>query len=73
MTCLLQHFGKSGFAIIFTDYNGSRAFIDTFSINAYDDLPPSLSLRGYINSFSTKVYYTFVNCFDSRGSSVTLV
>lgn len=55
---------------MFTHYNDMRALIDTFSIDAYDDSPPSLSLKGYIN---TKVCYTFVSHFDSRGSSTTLV
>ena len=55
---------------MFTHYNDMRALIDNFSIDAYDDSPPSPSLKGYIN---TKVCYTFVSHFDLRGSSTTLV
>lgn len=43
MTRLQQHFGRSGF--IFGHYNGSRAFVSTFVINAYDDLSSLPSLR----------------------------
>jgi hypothetical protein len=71
--CLHQHFGRRGFAIIFSHYNGSRAFVDTFVINIYDDLPSSLSLRGYINFFGTDVYFTFLNHLGSRGSPITSV
>jgi hypothetical protein len=66
-------FGRRGFTIILAHYNGSRAFVNSFGINAYGDSLPSPSLRGYTNSFNTKVYNTFVNHFDSRGSSTTLV
>jgi hypothetical protein len=66
-------FGWRGFAIILAHYNGSRAFVNSFEINAYGDSLPSPSLRGCINSFNTKVYHTFINHFDSRGSSATLV
>jgi hypothetical protein len=59
-------FGRRGFVIIFNHYNGPRAFISTFGINTHDDLALSLSSKGYINSFDTKVYYTFVNHFDWR-------
>jgi hypothetical protein len=58
MTCLHQHFGKRDFSIIFTHYNDLRAFVDTFGLNAYDNLLLSLSSRGYLNSFVTEVYYT---------------
>lgn len=37
-----QHLGWRGFA----HYNGSRAFVDTFDMNTYNDLPSSRSLRG---------------------------
>jgi hypothetical protein len=70
---LYQHIGKRGFAINFTHYNGSRASIDTFDINTYDDLPLSPNSKGYVNSFGTKVDYTFVNHFGSRGSLTTSV
>ena len=46
---------------------------NTSSINAYKDLSSSPRSRGFINSFDTKVYHTFVNHFDSRASSATLV
>jgi hypothetical protein len=39
MTCLHQEIGERGFTIIFGHYNGLRAFVDTFGINVYDDLP----------------------------------
>jgi hypothetical protein len=64
---------QEGFAIIFTHFNGSRAKIDTSDINTYDDLPLSPNSRGYINSFGTKVYYTFINRFGSRGPPTALV
>ena len=73
MIGLHQHIGKRGFTIIFTHYNGSRASIDTFDINTYDDLPLSPNSRGYVNSFGTKVYYTFVNHSGSRGLPTTLI
>jgi hypothetical protein len=66
-------FGRRGFTIILAHYNGSRAFVNFFDINAYNGSLLSPSLRGYINSFNTKVYHTFVNHFNSRGSSATLV
>ena len=68
MTRHHQHFGKGGFAIIFIHYNGSRAFVDISSVNAYDHLAPSPSSKGYVSSFDTKVYHTFI-----RGSSATWV
>jgi hypothetical protein len=73
MTHLHQHFSKRGFAIIFAHDNGSRAFVDTFGINAYDNLPSPLRSRGYINSFGTKEYFIFVGHFSSRGSLTSLV
>jgi hypothetical protein len=57
----------SGFTIIFTHYNGLSAFINTFGINANNDLPSSPSSQCYVNYFGTKVYYTFVNHCDSKG------
>jgi hypothetical protein len=66
-------FGKRGFTIIFTHYNGSRAFVNAFGINTHDDLPSLPSLRCYVKSFGPKVYYTFINHFDSRGSLITSV
>ena len=66
-------FGKRGFTIILAQYNDSRALTNSFGINAYGGSLPSPSMRGYINSFDTKVYHTFINCFDSRGSLATLV
>jgi len=54
MTHLRQYFGKRGFAVIFTHYNGSRAFINTSVIKAYDHMPASPNLRGYVNSLGTK-------------------
>ena len=57
----------------FAHYNGSRTFVDTFDINAYDDLPSPSSLRGYINPISTEIHYTFIDHFGSRGSPTTLV
>jgi hypothetical protein len=64
---------QEGFVVIFVHYNGSRAFVDTFGIKVYDDLPSSLSLRGYINSFGTEVYFSFLDHFSSRGSPRTSV
>ena len=66
-------FGRRGFAITLAHYNGSRAFTNSFGINAYSGSLPSPSMRDYINSFDTKVYHTFVKHFDSRGSLATLV
>ena len=73
MTRLHQHINRRGFTIIFGHYNSSRAFVDTFGINVYENLPSSPSLRGYINSFGTKVYFTFLDHIGSRGSPTTLV
>ena len=64
---------RRGFTIIFGHYNDSRAFVDTFGIKVYDELPSSLSSRSYINSFGTEVYFTFLDHFDSRGSPTTSV
>jgi len=58
----------TGSTIIFGLYNALRAFVDTFNINAYDDLPSSHSSRGYVNSSDIEVYYTFFNHSDSRAS-----
>jgi hypothetical protein len=58
---------------MFGHYNSLRAFVDTCGINVYDDLPSSSSSRGYINSFGTDVYFTFLDHFDSRGLSRTSV
>jgi hypothetical protein len=75
MTCLRQHFSRrvftNIFAIIFTHYNVLRDFVNTFGVNAHDDLSPSLRSRGYINSFRRKVYYTNVYHFTSRGPLTT--
>ena len=69
------YLGRRGFSIIFIHYNGSRAFINNFHINAYNNLPPLSSSMGYVNSFGNEVYYyyTFVNHFGSRGSLTTSV
>jgi hypothetical protein len=50
-----------------------RAFVDTFSINAYDDLLSTLGSRAYIDSIGTEVDFIFVNHLGSRGSLTTLV
>jgi hypothetical protein len=70
-THLCQHIGIRAFTIIFGHYNNSRAFVDTFGVNVYDDLPSPPSLRGYINSFGTKVHFTFLKHFGSRGTPTT--
>lgn len=46
---------QRAFVNIFGDYNDSKAFVDTFNINAYDDLPSSSSSKGYENSSSIDV------------------
>jgi hypothetical protein len=73
MSFLCQHISRRGFAIIFGRYNGSRAFVNNFGINVYDDLPLSPSLMGYINSFGTEVYFTVLDHFGLRGSAATLI
>jgi hypothetical protein len=65
-------FFRRAFTIILTHYYDLRAFVGTFDINTYNDLPPSPRLRGYVNSFGIKVYSTS-NHFGATGSSTTLV
>jgi len=59
--------GKRGFAIIFNHYNSLRAFIDTFGINVYDDLPYHQARRDTSTLSSTKLHYAFINQFNSDG------
>jgi hypothetical protein len=47
--------------------------INTYDIKTYDDLPLLPNSRGYVNSYGTKVYYTFIDRSSLRGSSTTLV
>jgi len=57
-THLCEHFNKRDFIIMFTHYNGSRAFIDTFNINAYNATTCTTfaKLGGYINSLDIEAY-----------------